>query len=65
MPGRYLIFPDQALPNCVWAPPSSAEGGKSSKMRYRPGKFNIRKYPDQSGYFSYMDEQIIRWPKRL
>ena len=29
------------------------------------GKLNIRKYPDRSGYFSYTDERINRWPKRL
>ena len=35
-----LISPDQALPNCVWAPPSSAEGGKSCEMSYHPGSWH-------------------------
>ena len=39
-PGWYLISPDQALPNCVWAPPSSAEGGKSCEMRCHPGSWH-------------------------
>ena len=39
-PEWYLISPDQALPNCVWAPPSSAEGGKSCEMRYHPGSWH-------------------------
>ena len=65
MPGRYLISQD--------LPPSALEGGAQTKfgrawsgeMRYCSGKLNIRKYPDLSGYFSYTDEKINRWPKRL
>ena len=40
-PGWYLISPDLALPNCVWAPPSSAEGGKSCEMRCHPGSWHL------------------------
>ena len=36
--GWYLISEDQALPNFVWVPPSSAEGGKFSEMRCHPDK---------------------------
>ena len=39
-PGWYLISPDQALPNCVWVPSSSAEGGKSCEMRCHPGSWH-------------------------
>ena len=39
-PEWYLISPDQALPNCVWVPPSSAEGGKSCEMRCHPGSWH-------------------------
>ena len=42
VPEQYLISPDQALPNFVWAPPSRAEGGKSSKMRYRSGILQLQ-----------------------